>query len=196
MPFEPLQLIAGGVLGFTSAGALRWWQYRRDIWISLVERFCDALEEAADCSTEYWLQEKIDPAVWDHDSDKAGDAASDKKEQRALAVQEAKILGLQTRLDGLLASFESRLRADDAAKIRLNLEGMTDALTGGNFQGLARGVDAERAQLAQVYAGDLLVDVRRAVDRALSLKGLLIHMNDNARRRQSSAIKAQSPKVE
>lgn len=52
------------------------------------------------------------------------------------------------------------------------MSGLTSALTGGEFLSASREPDNERARLAQTYASDLIVEVRIAADRALTIGGL------------------------
>ncbi|WP_139234116.1 hypothetical protein [Methylobacterium pseudosasicola] len=162
MPVDPVQVLLGGFLGFAGAGALRWWQYRRDLWISEIERFTDALNEACDLSTEYWLCRKSD--------DKE---IIDKDKALELLVQEAKLLGFQIRLDGLQACFIDRLLRDDRKSINSKMSDLSSALTGGSFQSKERDADPDRAILIQATAADLLIEMRQSVRRSLSISGTL-----------------------
>lgn len=160
MPVDPVQVLLGGFLGFAGAGALRWWQYRRDLWISEIERFTDALDEACDLSTEYWLCPK---------SDDRGIVEKDKALE--LLVQEAKLLGFQIRLDGLLACFVDRLLKEDRKSINSKMGDLSGALTGGSFQSREREADPDRAVLIQATAADLLIEMRQSVRKSLSISG-------------------------
>ena len=101
MAFEPLQILAGGLLGFASAGAIRWWQYRRDLLISRVEKFCDAVEQASEMANEHWLL--ASPA-------ENGEWIALSEEARKCLMGENLLIGKQTLVDGLFASIVPRLR--------------------------------------------------------------------------------------
>jgi len=172
---DPVQIGLGALLGFIGTGSLRWWQYRRDLWLGEVERFCDTLDQAAECATEYWLRNRVevDPPEEGQELDEAGE----KLEKSCLEVDlyEAKIMGFQTRLDGLSASISDRLIFADVKGLNKSMAGMSDALTGGDFRSASRDPDPDRAQLAQVYASDMIVDTRRSLARAMSLRGTAIY---------------------
>lgn len=180
MPFEPLQILGAGAVGFASAGGLRWWQYRRDLWMGRVGRFQDSLFDAADCATEYWLVQDETPA------DAPGPQHAERDQDRRIA--EAKLLGFQSRMDGLFASISERLLDSDRAKAEQILRKMTDALTGGNFGSRRRPIDIPRSQSAQTYAAELLVVTQLAADNALSVFGTLRYWWERAHRRQDAAI--------
>lgn len=168
MPFEPEQIVAGAFLGFAGAGSLRWWQYRRDFWLGQLENFCTTVEKAADRATEYWLQEKV------------ATTADQPRDPSSLDVKEAILLGLQTRLDGMYATLEPRLSRPDAMIIRELLNGLTDAMTGGNFESVTRPTDRNRARLAQMYASDLINEAGSAAIRAFTIKGWMTFVWERA----------------
>ena len=149
MAFEPAQILVGAALGFASALSLKWWAYRRDLWLSRVDNFCEAVDAAADVASEYWLESRVD-----------ADAAL----SRSLDLKEAKIIGLQTRLDGLYASLEF-----DNPILEQRLSELRDALTGGNFNVANRDADGERVRLVQTHASDLIVECRWAAYDAMGL---------------------------
>lgn len=60
------------------------------------------------------------------------------------------------------------------------MNGLTNALTGGEFLSTAREADSERSRLAQTYASDLIVEVRMAADQALTVGGLWGFFRDGA----------------
>lgn len=155
--FEPAQILVGGLAGFASAAALRWWQYKRDLWLSRVERFCVDIDKAADVATEYWLKSKAPAEI---DDDDAGVIS-------ALDVHEARIIGLQIRMDGGLVTFSERLCRDDQRALEQLSNDFTSAMTGGDFGALARPPDPDRARLVQMYASELALEARRSAARAL-----------------------------
>lgn len=158
MPFEPFQIVVGAVLGFTSAGGLRWWQYRRDFWLARVEQFCTTADKGADVATEYWLQKKVLTA------ENSGELTS-------LELKEAALLGLQMRLDGIFAHFEPRLLRAGSTQIQNLMNDLTDAMTGGQFEAASRPPDRERAWLAQMYASELILATRAAAMEAITVAG-------------------------
>jgi hypothetical protein len=162
MPLDPLQILAGGVIGFASAGTLRFWQYRRDMWIAGVNDFCKAIDEAATLATEYWHKEKL-PGP-----------ASDKLKCdlfNSVRLSESYLLGLQIKIDQYFSSSSLRLLREDKLRIEEKISLLADALTGGNFGSSLRESDEERSRLAQVYASQIITDIRLSAFRALSIKG-------------------------
>lgn len=172
---DPFWFILGGLVGglFTLAvrGGLRWWQYRRELWLGHVERMIDALDQFAERGTDYWLSANPPGSPGDNTSDK----------------QEARLLGLQIRLDGTLEALIDRLSEHDAHAINHKMNDLTAALTGGDFGSRKRDPDPNRARLAQMYASELIVLISAAADRALTAGGLLLFMIERAKRRQRAA---------
>ncbi len=178
MPFEPLQIVSGAVLGLASAGGLRWWQYRRDLWLARVEGFCKAVEEAADQASDYWLKEKKSKKL-------RGTGEDDRQKIR---VSELKLIGLQVKIDGLFASVEERILNSDRDKIYQLLNGFSEALTGGDFGVVTRDEDESRARLCQTYASEIVVLARTSSDRALNISGTIRSIRERADERQKAAI--------
>jgi hypothetical protein len=90
-------LLVGAIIGFASAFLLRSWQYRRDVWLKRVEGLCAVLDLAAQSGTEYWIAGRADQGNGVH-KDSSSEAKSDQTE--------ARIIGLQGRVDGMFASLE------------------------------------------------------------------------------------------
>lgn len=181
MPVEPLQIVVGAVLGFASAGSLRWWQYRRELWLARVEQFCGDVEAAAELATIYWLKEKQKqrhPGEVDEEA---------RRLRQNLVESEHRMLGKQIKIDGLFASFVDRLDEADADELRITLEGFTAVLTSA-FNTAERPARAEEARLAQTLASDLIVTARSAAYRAVAFPGYLKFLRQRARRRQLAAI--------
>lgn len=176
MPFEPEQIVAGAFLGFAGAASLRWWQYRRDFWLDQLKNFSGTVEKAADAATEYWLQQKVTIA------------ADQPRDPSSLDVKEAVLLGLQMRLDGMYATLEPRLSRADAMMVREHLNGLTDAMTGGNFESATRPADRNRARLAQMYASDLINEAGSAAIRAFTVKGWITFVWERVLPRQKMAV--------
>lgn len=182
MSIDPFQLSLGAILGVIGTGSLRWWQYRRDLWLGEVERFCDTLDAAAECATEYWLRSRVDADPTEHNEHSL---ETDKSAAKRLEVDlyEAKLMGFQTRLDGLSASISDRLLFKDVINLNNSMSGMSEALTGGDYRSAARDPDPDRAQLPQVYASDMIVDIRRSLARAVTLTGTAIHYWESLQRK-------------
>ncbi|WP_156648104.1 hypothetical protein [Methylobacterium sp. Leaf88] len=169
MSIDPFQLALGAAFGFASTGAIRWWQYRRDLWIGEIERFCDTLDAAAECAAEYWIREKLSASVG------VNPTSDEIKAAIEVSLYEARLLGFQNRLDGMLYSISSRLPESDKLRLEMNMAGFSDALTGGSYGSASRTADPNRVQLAQVNASDMLVELRRSLAKALSLSGTASH---------------------
>ena len=178
MPFEPLQILSGAVLGFATTGGLRWWQYRRDLWLARVEGFCKAVEEAADQASDYWLKSKKAKKLKDNDAE----------ERRKIRVAEVKLIGLQIKIDGLFVSIENRLLNKDQERIQSLLNDLTEALTGGDFEVMVRSRDEDRARLCQSCASEIVVLARTSSDRALNFAGTIRSIRERADERQRASM--------
>lgn len=150
--FNLWSILVGAIIGaafssFTNL-ILRLWQYKRDNWLKRVDWFCDTLEEAADLGTEYWCLRGSDP---------------EKDSVRAHCI-----LGLQTRLDGLLATLSDHFSNDDCKSIHSLMAEVRDALTGGGFMSSDGKQDPDRARGVQATISDLMIAVRRAADASVA----------------------------
>jgi hypothetical protein len=141
-------LLVGAIIGFASAFLLRSWQYRRDVWLKRVEGLCAVLDLAAQSGTEYWIAGRAEQGNGVH-KDSSSEAKSDQTE--------ARIIGLQGRVDGMFASLELDETNDE--DLQRLLSDFRDSLTGGCFGGATRDSDPDRARLVQMYASDLIVAV-------------------------------------
>lgn len=158
-------LFLGALIGFASAFLLRSWQYRRDVWLKRVENLCSTVDLAAQSSTEYWTARDDDAALSD---------------TTKTDIAEARILGLQTRIDGMVSALE--LDEPDKARILFLLGDLRDCLTGGSFAGAQRRRDLERARLVQMFASDLIVAVWAAAYSHLSFFAWLKRRTDQLER--------------
>lgn len=195
MPIDLGTIVAGGVgatLGFAGHGALRWWQYRRDAWTQRIERFCETVDEAAKASTEYWIARKAKPSELGDSSEPESNSV---KKYDLLNGQECRLIGLQSRIDGLFASYCYRLHEDATESCKISLAAFTDALTGGEFQAASRAPDYDRARLVQIIASEIIVAVRIAADEAITARGLRDYYFQRAKRRQMSAINGGSGSI-
>lgn len=135
--FNAADVLVGAALGFLSALSIRHWQYRRDLWLDRVKQFCNGVDEAAKAGVSYWLK-----------------ARGTGKNAEQSDLNEALIMGLQTRLDGFFVS----LGFDELENLELRMSDFRGSLTGGDFAGAQRASDPDRARLLQMYASDLIVD--------------------------------------
>ncbi|MCJ2086948.1 hypothetical protein MKK88_13250 [Methylobacterium sp. E-005] len=167
MPADIPQLAAGAVLGFASTGIIRWWQYRRDLWTSEVERFTDLLEAATESATEYWLKSPLTSKT---------DQSEIEEHTFDLDMLEIKILGMQSRLDGLLACFIGQLLFQRRNSITVKLNDFSSAMTGGEFQSKNRNSDVNTARSIQAASAELLIELRLSVKSSLSPVGTIIYL--------------------
>jgi hypothetical protein len=169
MPFEPAQIVVGAILGLAGAGTLRFWQYGRDIWIANVDECCTSIFDASRVATEYWTLPKID-------IDSIVSTTSEQIESHQKQVlNEAYLLGYQTKIDRSFDVITERISHRNGEKNSDLLDKFRDALTGGNYGSVSRTADHERARQAQVFASELVADIRHSSQRALSIKGIAIY---------------------
>jgi|GEM_PF-6783332 len=157
MPIDFSSLIAGAVGGILTSGTVRWWQYRRDLWLGRVERLCEVVEKAADSATIYWLTEP------------------GKDKDHAFKKMEAGLLGQQNKFDRLLTSVQERWRKADQDEIFRLSASFQDGLNGGTFAGERKQIDDKRARAVQFDASELVVVIRIASDRSLTLWETIWH---------------------
>lgn len=139
--FEILILLPAtlGVIGGGMSNLfIRIWQYGQDSWGSLVDSICENLESLGDLGTEYWCS--------------AGkDATED-------SIREAKILGLQSRIDGLMGDFYDRVHPS-RRKLHIACQSkVRDAATGGSFQSSPT-QDKSAALVLQSAISDMIIHI-------------------------------------
>ena len=178
---DPFWFVLGGIAGalftLTMRGGLRWWQYRRELWLGHIERLIQVLDQIAERGADYWLTK----------SETLEQDTSGKEPDSSVAKHEVRVLGLIIRLDGIFAAISERLSAADSDAIALKMNQLTDALTGGAFGTRDRDVEPDRARLAQTYASELIVLVTGAADRALTVSGSARFLRERAYRRARDA---------
>lgn len=133
-----------GVLGgFVSNYTLSTIQNSRGRWNKRAELICEILEKSAELGVEYWTKtrEKIEDTK----------------------ILEAKIIGAQFRLDGLMATFLRSCPIGNVENLRLKQIAVRNALTGGNFQSEPAS-DISRALEVQVSINDLIVEIQATSD--------------------------------
>lgn len=174
---DSTQLLVGAVIGFASAGGLRWWQYRRDLWLGRVKDLVDAIVAYATASAEYWA------STYDDDD----------KGKSAKTLDEATIIGLQTCIDGLLASVILRMDEADAELVMTRFNKLSIYAAGSSFGSISKSADPEAAKHVLIAGYALKVDILTCADRALTVGGLSKFIHQRANRMQTSAIAGRPP---
>jgi hypothetical protein len=165
------QLVFGAVLGFASAGGLRWWQYNRDILLKRVEQFDACISELAECASEYWCN-----------------AHNSKDKKFSLGFYESRILGQLAKIDGLFVLFSYRLSMSDRKDILKMMNDIHNISTGGSFQSKLKKKEYERALDVQVISSKISVSVHGAIDRALDFTGYFRYLRERGEKMQEDAI--------
>jgi len=155
-------LLVSAIFAFVANAVLRWWQYKRDLWIARLEKYCEAVQSAADCATEDWSVKKS-----------ASLKQQDAKLWAEVLIKEARLFGLQSRIDGLRVSFERRLSREASAQLVDLSAKLNDALTGGDWHEPIRAANPVRALEAQQYASAVIVSARNGMATAFSAGGTL-----------------------
>ena len=138
-----LPALLGVLGGALSSAVLRLWQYRRDHWSETIVWFCERLETQADMAADYWCTR----------------GSTKKKSQER--TSEARILGMQARLDGLIEIILEGMRDDHHQPIREALSKFRDSVSGGTFQSATGVSDPDRARQVQDDAAELEVLILR-----------------------------------
>lgn len=137
-----------GVLGgFLGNYALSVIQNSRGHWNKRSEQICAALERAADLGVEYWTAQRTSDAE--------------------TKLIEAKIVGIQSRIDGLVAAFLPSCPVTERGRLlELQIQ-VRNALTGGSFQSNSE-ADAAKALDVQVCVNLFIVQLHITSDAANS----------------------------
>lgn len=170
-------LLIGALIGFASAGGLRWWQYRRDLWLSRMKDLVDTIVAYSVASSKYW----------------ATRYESDPKGETQQTIDEANIIGLQTCVDGLLASIVLRMDETHASMAIARFNQLSISAAGGAFGGADRAPDKERARNLLIAGYALKVDISMFADAALTWQGVWRYVIQRARRRQDAAMSGNAP---
>lgn len=170
-------LFIGAVIGFMSAGGLRWWQYRRDLWLGRLKDLVDTIVAYSNASAKYWGSSYDD----------------DPKGLSQKAIDEATIIGLQTCIDGLLASVALRLDEVDARSAQSRFNALSVLAAGDDFGVATKARDAEKARHVLIAGYALKVDITMYADKALTWGGFRRFVFQRARRRQDEAHSGRRP---
>lgn len=147
-----IKVILTAAAAATFTIAVTWLKADRDERRAQADEFNDAILEAADLATEYWLT--------------AGNATN-------IRQMEARLIGYQQRLS-LLAQIAFEAFSDfDRNNLRPDLADFFDACTGGDFKVIGRQVDTGRATEAQAVAAQIAARVRKASLRSAKLGSYL-----------------------
>ena len=147
LPSDGFKLLAGFVLGWFAALVLRFWQSRIDEHSQRYDELRNAILQAAEISTNYWLN------------------AGDLEDRQA----EARLVGLFRLLNGLAVDL-ARASRDDPRAHAERLVPFSDLTTGGpNYEVDPRSIDASRAAAVQQEAADLILYFQKYLRRRLTL---------------------------
>jgi len=163
---EFLKIGGSAFLGMLAAFGVQWIKSGRDELRLICDDFCKVAGDAADLSSGYWL--------------KAGDYDD-------IKLLEARILGYQSRLTGLRVLTSEWFKPTDTVKVDSALADLFDALSGGDFSVSGRAPDQIRCNLAQVHAANLMIEVRRAYARSVTVGGLYGRWTTRPRRAARTA---------
>ena len=149
---EFVKLAAGAFFGVFVGLLVGWWKSHRDELRSLCDECCKTITEAAEAASAYWLT-----------------SSGDEKN----TINEARLLGLQVRLDGYRVMVVGLLERHQREKLNYAFAEFYDALTGGEFKTSKRSIDNARAHAAQVKASIAILAVRNGFYRTVSLRRTL-----------------------
>lgn len=173
MPFEPAQIVVGAVLGFASTGALRWWQYRRDLWLARTKDLSEAVEKFSDEAANYWAE--------------VGRRKS--HERSNVKLQEARLLGMNTIIDGMWPAIGDRLNEHKAKGIEQLLNEMTIAALSGDFGEDERAPRPNLPEKLIRLGATIRVTLHEEVGAALTVKGWWLFVWQRAARWQAAAAR-------
>jgi hypothetical protein len=118
---------------------------------------------------------------------------NDLKGETQQAIDEANIIGLQTCVDGLLASVVLRMDEAHASAAIARFNQLSVSAAGGAFGGADREPDRQRARHLLMAGYALKVDISMFADAALTWGGVRRYVWQRAKRRQNAAISGRVP---
>lgn len=154
----------GAVIGAITTQIFNFWKFNRDERNSRIDELCGLLTSAANEAAIYWSREFTE---------------SEEVDQR---IQEAKLMSLQTMMDGTFADLRMVISKDDSRCIAELFVELYDALTGGKFTEWPRERDPERLRQASFTSTSIVLELRRAHRRTIPLSGLMRAYNANKHR--------------
>jgi hypothetical protein len=146
---EFVKLAAGALFGVFVGLLVGWWKSHRDELRGLCDECCRTILDAADVATSYWLS-----------------AGSDTNS----AANEARIMGLQVRLDGYRVMVTEFLEPGQRKKLEVAFVAFYDTLTGGDFKSPKRSIDEVRAYAALTKASIVIIAVRQGFYKTVSFR--------------------------
>lgn len=152
----------GALIGVSVTLIFNIWKFHRDERTSRCDELCSAIAAAGVLASNYWANKY-----------------EDKPEQR---VEEARILGSQSLIDGLYADLRSVLRKEDGAKLDEVFSDLFDHFSGGDFSVNARPTDPSRVAAATQAASIAVIEVRRSHRRTFPFAGVISAFHDNRQR--------------
>lgn len=144
------KLALSALFGVMVGLAVQWWKSYRDETRILCEEFCSCIDEAADISSQYW-----------HVSGKSSKSK----------ILEARILGLQARLDGYRVLVGKKFARLEIESLNEKVADLFDAATGHTFKTENRLSDSDRAIRVQTCASELILQIRTSFERTTSVAG-------------------------
>jgi len=144
----PTISLVGATIVATANYFVQRWRFRIDRLKATIDDISATINFAADRATEYWLLDAKTP-----------------EEQTKCRKHEAELLGLQIRIQQLLAALKEQDRHLDLSITDDDITELYDAMTGGQFGGNLRGVDLFRPRRVQVAAGILNGSLRKALSK-------------------------------
>lgn len=149
-----MRTLIAAVLGFIFGWFLQGLRTSHDQLCKTVQHAIDAVDEAADAGSVYWL----DPP-------------------QKIRAEEIRILGPIARIDGLIANLEPELGPSDRlTNLRISFH---EALTGGAFLTNSVTSDMDRARSVQMYGSELIVQLVVMMRQRFTVDGVI---RDIARR--------------
>ncbi|TXM65789.1 hypothetical protein [Methylobacterium sp. WL120] len=145
----------GAVFGGIIAATIGFWKFHRDEFSARCDELCKTLVEAGGVSAEYWSQ-----------------TFEDNQQYRA-RILEAKLLGMQSLIDGLSAQVSEKFWAKDNVIFSNLLSEMSDGLTGGQFSEAGRQEDLVRIRKASQVAGELTAAIRVGHRHTMPFQGFM-----------------------
>lgn len=144
-----LSALAGVMVGLL----VQLWKSIRDERRILCDEFCKVALEAADAASAYW---------------KGGGNATETEASRLMAFQK--------RLDGYRVLLAPAFTPEGSKEVLSACGDLFDVLTGGEFRSKQKPADERRASASHMAAADLVIAVRRAFIRSVSLGAVLQHL--------------------
>ncbi len=157
--------LVGALIGTLATAGFHIWRLHREDINARINELCDCVVEAATAASEYWATD------------------FDGSDNKARRIAEAKILGLQSLVDGLYSEVRLRLKIQQSEAIdRLQSE-LLDNMSGGDFSVQGRPSDPVRTASVLQSASEVVVALRRAHHSTMPFSGLSLTYYENRNRK-------------